>query len=667
MSFTGFTGTTNIQTIDQRYFVEAIQGAKHPSNYLDRFPDNIFNTSPDAVLYKLIYTLIGPAGVASLKRGYFEARLKFEEMGLESAQLESFYANPMGFGRIAEETFSEDVTGLLNNDIWSKIKSKDQAYKNRVLDFMHAARLGGTPEGMRYAAKSALGRDVNIVEGYEYIFDQNSDQIVGFQNTIEPNKNGIYSTEKFAIVPNPETSGSIVQTITFNPIPSFGTFTILYKFVSTQPIPYSATALDIKNALSQNDSIKNNIIVSGTPRTGITIQFVGPIGHNNEDVLSVDASGLASSTNATCSVTVESNSGIISTNNEFTFVSPESKKHLEIAIDKLRPINAYPVFVSGQSDWNQIAPSPESIAPISSSDYTNVVRHVTGNSQVTWPDNTKKSLDWIKPNEEIEAPILKKDFKESYQNFHEINKIYAYSEDNSDLSVVQKQLNYSTGSFNPNLLKKITYLNQFNDAKYSTTNFTPDLAVAEHFKPRTATSYDLNSDTPLIDGIYPVSYLDVPGVIKKQTNDLFWASVARSSGTDYLEIDFGKTRAINFLSFEFLKSPVSVSIWYDTYDYEGYRNFVQVSKEQLPGTTETYEFDTEFSYYPDDLSPWEYVTYNFKDSNQNIVYTRYLRIKFDRKFESSNGNFVKNWLTNNNGDSDVWPICVKNLRIGRTV
>ena len=92
------------ETINQQYLVEALQGPKHPSNYLDRFPDGIFNTSPDSVLYKLIYALIGPAGVASLKKGYFEARLKFEELGLESSELEKFYANPMGFGRFVEDS-----------------------------------------------------------------------------------------------------------------------------------------------------------------------------------------------------------------------------------------------------------------------------------------------------------------------------------------------------------------------------------------------------------------------------------------------------------------------------------------------------------------------------------------------------------------------------------
>jgi len=659
------------ETINQQYLVEALQGPKHPSSYLDRFPDGVFNTSPDSVLYKLIYALIGPAGVASLKKGYFEARLKFEELGLESSELGKFYSNPMGFGRIAEEEYSEDPTGLLNNDIWSRVKSQDQAYRNRVLDFLHGARLGGTPDGMRYAAKSALNHDVDIIEGYQYIFDQNSDQVIGIKNAVPPSALGIYSTEAFAIVPKPETSLNSIQTIKFNPVPDLGTFTFLYKFETTETISASATALDVQKALVKLKSIQNNVLVSGTVASGFTIQFVGQLSNQRDvDILSVDPSGLALASGKPCSAVVQSNSGVLSPNDGNVTASAEGRKYLEEAIDQIRPVATYPVLISGRSNWNQILFDQESIDPIASSEYSKAIRYVTGRIDVGWPENTKKTSYWIKKNVEVEAPSLKNDYKESYQDFHIINQVYAFGADAltnsnylSDVTVLKNYNNSHVGSFGQHFVKKVPFLKQFDTD--NTEIFTPDNAIADHSKPRTITSYDLDNETSLIDGIYPSSYLKLKNITPKKVKGLFWASTPKSTGADYLEIDLGETRAINFITLELLKSPITLDIQYDTLDYGNYRNYVSVTPENIFETNQSYPFVKEFFYTALDPAPWEYTTYNFKDANQNMIYTRYIRIKFDRR---TTGNASPaNFMSDDSGNPEAWSVCVRNLRIGRNV
>ena len=659
------------ETINQQYLVEALQGPKHPSNYLDRFPDGVFNTSPDSVLYKLIYALIGPAGVASLKKGYFEARLKFEELGLESSELEKFYANPMGFGRFIDETYAENPEGLLNNDIWSKVKSQDQAYRNRVLDFLHGARLGGTPEGMRYAAKSALNHDVEIIEGYQYIFDQNADQIIGIKNAVRPNALGTYSTEAFAIAPNPETSSSSVQTIKFNPIPDIGTFTIKYEFEETEAVSVSGTALDLQKALTKLQSIQNNVLVSGTVASGFKVQFVGQLSNQrNVSILSVDASNVSVTSGKPCVVTVQSNSGVLSPNGEDVVTSAEGRRYLEKAIDQIRPMATYPILINGRSNWNQILFDQESIAPIASSEYAKVIRYVTGRTDVDWPENTKKVSYWIKKNVEVEAPSLKNDYKESYQDFHIINQIYAFGEDalsnvnySNDVTTLKNYNNTHVGSFGQHFAQKIPFLQQFDND--TTQIFTPENAVADHSKPRTVTSYDLDNETSLIDGIYPSSYLKLENITSKTVNNLFWASTPKSSGAEYLEIDLGETRAVNFITMEVLKLPIVLDIQYDTLDYGNYRNYVSVTPETILGTNQSYPFVKEFYYAALDPAPWEYETYNFKDANQNMIYTRYIRIKFDRRLTGTSS--ASNFLSDASGNPEAWSVCVRNLRIGRNV
>ena len=62
----------HLVTIDQSFFVEALTSASNPAKYLDYFPDNVYNVSPNSRLAKILQVLIGQTGVGFLKRNYLE-------------------------------------------------------------------------------------------------------------------------------------------------------------------------------------------------------------------------------------------------------------------------------------------------------------------------------------------------------------------------------------------------------------------------------------------------------------------------------------------------------------------------------------------------------------------------------------------------------------------
>jgi hypothetical protein len=198
-------------TIDQSFLVEPLQGANRVTSYLDIFPDTLYNKGPNSRLVKLLYTLLGPTGVALVQQDYLKARLIFEEHGLNTTDLESFYGDPFSFGRIVAEMPAFDPSGALSEDAWEAILSQDAMYRNRAIDFLHGVRLGNSPKGMQLVAKSGIGRDVLIVEQYKWLFDQHSDSPLGLVNYGQTD-----STEEMVILPNNETSNTQVQTITLD-------------------------------------------------------------------------------------------------------------------------------------------------------------------------------------------------------------------------------------------------------------------------------------------------------------------------------------------------------------------------------------------------------------------------------------------------------------------
>jgi hypothetical protein len=193
---------THDVSVDESYFVEALTGPGKVRTFLDYFPESVYNTSPDSRLYKLLYSLIGPAGVGALKLNYFYGRLQFEEHGLTANQLDKLYGNPFRFARNFDEDYLSNWKGLLSSDLYEEIKALDESYRTRAVDYFQAARLGGTVEGMRLASKSALGYNTRIIETYQYLFNEHSDMILKYKGIPNGNKDGNYTTSEFVVAPN---------------------------------------------------------------------------------------------------------------------------------------------------------------------------------------------------------------------------------------------------------------------------------------------------------------------------------------------------------------------------------------------------------------------------------------------------------------------------------
>ena len=261
--FTPVGTTTELPTftdgVDQNFFVEPLSGPINPTNYLDRFPDSIYNKAPDTHFVRFMYTLLGPAGIGWLKKNFLEGRLYLTEHGFEVFDMERYYANPFRFGRVLAEQFEEDPTGTLNREQWNKIKFQDEAYRSRAIEFFNAARAGNTPFGMELAAQSGLGHNAEVIENYKALFDANSDEPKGFEYA-----GSTRSTSEFVIVPRLNVSRSEQQKIEITGSPTGGSFTLVLDGQSSSALPYFASAPSVQDALQGISSIgEGNVEVRG--------------------------------------------------------------------------------------------------------------------------------------------------------------------------------------------------------------------------------------------------------------------------------------------------------------------------------------------------------------------------------------------------------------------
>lgn len=225
---------TFVDVVDQAWFIEPLNGPSQPRNYLDRFPEEVYNKSLDSHLVRFMYALLGPAGVGWLRKNLLDARLNIEDFGLELFDIERFYGDPFRFGRILSELYVEDPTGTFDRDTWDRIKARDEQYRTRATRFMQAARFGNAPPGMALVGESALGYAVDVVENYKYLFDVHSDRPMGL-----PSYGSTASIDEFVIRPRPVVSRSEVQTITISGNPTGGNFVLGFNGQLTTNFTYT--------------------------------------------------------------------------------------------------------------------------------------------------------------------------------------------------------------------------------------------------------------------------------------------------------------------------------------------------------------------------------------------------------------------------------------------
>jgi hypothetical protein len=711
---------TFTDTVDQAWFIEPTSGPVPPRNYLDRFPEEVYNKSPDSHLVRFMYAMLGPAGIGWLRKNLLDARLQLEAFGLDTFDIERFYGDPFRFGRILDELYDEDPTGVFDRDTWDRIKARDEAYRTRATKFMQAARFGNAPQGMELVGESALGHAVDVVENYRYLFDVNSDQPLGLKYYGKT-----ASTNEFIVRPKPIVSRSEIQTITINGNPTGGNFILTFNGQSTtnysftpltsttsavtlpvatipvtntsgfpasgtvtvgsqtvaytgvtgnsftgctggvgaQPagtiavaptpltysnIPYNATAQQVTAALT---SLKNigatGCAVRGGPIPNpYTVLFGGPL--SNMDVPEITAVH-ALTGGASPSITITTATGGIDAASEIVQITPEGSHNLQTALDYMRPVPTIPsVFQSNgmhsRQDWNAVA---------ASSQYSEVVRFVTGSTAVNWPSD---SLHWISAGVEKQAPKIKNDRQQHYVGFHNVTAVTAYTDGalsdpnySTNSSVLSTYRSEHAGSYSIQIKTAIPFFRSVPEAVVSTA----DRVLADYAEPLVVTTQ--SGDTGLINGVYPADYASVQGVPAiRYKDEQFWSSLERTSGADLIELDLGRVQAVNYLALEILRKPYDIEISYDTLDQSPRRNFVTVTPDPLS------IWESSFFYDPLEQNPWQFSEYHFTDSLGQIIFTRFLRIKLTRR----TGSFLFDSL---NQVQTPWSVELRNLRIGRNV
>lgn len=645
-------------SVNQRFIVESIAGPQRSEELLNRFDEEIFRRAPEGHLYKFLFSLLGPAGVGWLQKQVLEQRLFVEALGLELYDLDKFYANPFSFGRIFDEYWDEDPTGLLTKEAWQIIKAKDERYRGRAIDFMHGARAGNTPFGMRLVSKSGLGYDTEIIENYKYLFDVHSDDPIGLEYY------GVTTAlNEMVVLPRPDLSRSEVQTISIEGAPTGGTFVLFFNGQNTTSIPYDADFFEVQDALRALPNIgENGVVCSGgdLPANPIHVKFQGHLSHQN--VAQMDfAASLSGGTDPVMSIDTVTEG--VSADDEIIHIPARDRYYFIRAIDRLRPVGVIPTV----HEATGIRQSRSWSAVDASSTFVEVQRYVTGARAVAWP--TVDQTYWIESDVEKEAPRIAKDVQYHYMGFQNVLSVSAYDESalldpdySTDNTVLSNYYVPHVGRFAevPGL-SKFQYLFDITD---DLLVFEPDRILADYFEPLTVTTNSQDSTqnpqkpttTQLVNGIYPADYAGLPGVPPiRYTDEQFWASLERQEGTEYIEIDFGRPVALNFLSFEVCRKPISISIDYDTLDQSPQRNFTSVTP------TLSNNFPNSITFNGEDQNPWYEARFYFNDAIKELIFTRFVRIGLTRVFDE---DFLYDQL---NAIQTPWSIDVKNLRLGRVV
>lgn len=164
-----------------------------------------------------------------------------------------------------------------------------------------------------------------------------------------------------------------------------------------------------------------------------------------------------------------------------------------------------------------------------------------------------------------------------------------------------------------------------------------------------------------INNYYPTSYWDLLGVVQiHPRQELWWASRERTAFEDglptseYLELDYGRLRSLNFMNFNILQKPIDITIEYDVWSFEsGIKNWQPVTK------IVNERFDDRVNYSPNSVNPWKNCQFYFTNVKGDLVSTRYLRLKFDRRDEP--------WPNGDRQNTFPWSVDVKDLRTSRYV
>lgn len=643
--------TPDITTvINQQVFIEPLGGPKHPISYLDAFPETIYNKSLDSNLVALMYTLLGPAGVGTLKQNYLNARLSIEANGLRTTELDAFYSEPFSFARLAFETYTDDTEGLLSNQKWEKIQESDSSYKNRAINYLKAVRAGGTVLGLSLAAKSALNKNVEIVENYHALYDGFSDNPLGL-DFIGLTK----STEEAILLPRQEHPQSAQQTISIEQGNAIsGTFKLtmplgpgnkgseeVQNTTTTGALPFNIDFETLTLALESLPVIgKGNVLVTGGPFPGnpLVISFTNELADRSMPQFLITQNSLVNNEGRLIEIEVVVNQVGISADGEEAIVPIEDWYFAQDAIDNIKPVTC--IITPGKAPGLTKRQLPNSA--FADSEFIEVLRYVTGKRGLPWPPVS--STTWIEPGVENEAPVSINGQHANYINFHNIASAVAYTEEgDKHLNEVELYKDEHIGIFSSEQQAQYPFLSIF---KNPLEEFKAIDAAVNPPEPLTTKI----GPEPLVNYVYPSIYQNLAQITTGAPSETapFWSSLERLTGTDFLEIDFGTVQAINFITFESSQKPFKISVSYDLLDNAPNRRFIPVTlinEREVPSTQSTF-------YEAKNVNQWSQITMNVSTSLNSMIYTRFIRFEFSRPTPSLTFPYSAD---------------VRNLRIGRNV
>ncbi len=608
-------------TAYQRVIAEPLGGSREVFYYMNNFPSDIYIKAPDTHLYALMRSILGDSGVNLMAKQFYQTNAQTNEMSLDVTDLDNFFSNPFGFSRNASESYTPPTTPV-TAQVEQQIRSADSSYFSRAVNYINGARAGNTPLGMQKVAEAGLGYGVEVIENYQWLYDQWSDLPLGL-----PYFGQTLSTNEFIILPQPEISATqtimltLVGTVTGGYInfgfgrnnqpdvvpandPSWTTGSVTY------PAPAQASRDAIRTAIEPLPGVGvGNVNVTGNPGGPWYINFQGAIDIDSIQLLNI----YNNLTGSNVVLYIDTLYGVLEANQEIINVDSQDAYTLFNALSNIQPVNSFPTLspnsgIYAQVLWNNV---------YGSSQYNEVVRFVTGNPAITWPDYTPY---WIQASEEVQAPRIFKDVYYNYQGWHNINSITASTTGTQAIQTANQNI------FNPQIIQ----------------TFPPLQAAANYAEPLFVTSSEEDPTGDIdayINHIYPIEYENVPGAPSLNYTQQYWLSQP-GTGQDWLIIELGTPQAVNYITMDIVQAPLQVDIFYDTYDDTTTMNFVQVTPI-IPYSnvlTTTASNNTIAS-----------LALTFSNSLQQMIFSRRYQILFTR-------------LSGYNGT-----IQVQNLRLGRNV
>lgn len=672
------------QQVNQSVFIEPLGGPTGPLNALERFPDALYNKSPDTHFVRFMYSLLGPAGVGWIKKQYLDAKLELYAQGFTSFNIEKYYGDPFSFGRILEEELPKDPEGLLTREEWETIKARDESYRSRAITFFNAARAGGTPEGMELAAQSGLNHSAFVVENYKYLFDQHSDEPLGL-----PYFGRTASTEEFIVVPRQDSSQTEQQVISFAESTAVsGSYQLKFNGQNTTFLPLTANNFDLEAALQALKNIgPEGVSVKGGPCPNpFIVTFTGPMSNQNLPTIEV-LSTLLNNLEQPISVFVRVLVGGVEPVDETVILSDEYQHNAQTAIDFLRPLASLPTPTTGQGTRTR----QEFKSIKSSSNYTEAIKFVTGSENVKWPE--PDALNWIEPGKENESKRIEGDLQAHYTAYHTISGVTAYTDEalddedyNTLLSILANYKSEHVGRYDPRAVTNFPFLaSEIDDSLvFASSKAIPPCSIPMEVTSNLQEEEKLN---PLVEGTLYAAAIDKDGsgTIDLQTEN-WWSSLERHAPTaDLLEIDLGQTRVVNWITFEITRKPCFIALDYDRMDQTPPKTFGSKG-ESITGAVELERstpreftpvtlwegFYRELGVPEQDVSvvvynaaqpPWSLVKVFFHDKNQHNVTTRFLRLTFSRPELGS--IFSGPFIDPTTQLPIPYSIDVRNLRVGR--